>query len=198
MSLQILTLISWISVQLIHKTQRMKIYYFCSCFFCRVKSICLIFASSGQFNEVLTCSYDRQGTAALLFARLLSSHFRLGTSASCNKDLKLSQAKYRIFWSRLFRVFEQWEKWNKCTTGVLHIFTICDEKQQRVYGTGDVYSTIQKREKTSFEVLRFSQSDSSIPASCWVFISVVSQWLQWKHFIKYEAYFQKEVAEWPK
>lgn len=33
---------------------------------------------------------------------------------------------------------------------------------------------------------------------CQVFTSVVSQWLQWKHFIKYEAYWEKEIAEWAK
>lgn len=66
MCFQILTPISWMSVQLIHETQMMKNDYFCFCFFCRIKSICLLLAGSGQFNEVLTCTNDRQGTAALL------------------------------------------------------------------------------------------------------------------------------------
>lgn len=49
----------------------MKNYYFCSCLFCRIKPICHMLAGSGQFNEVLTCTNDRQGTAALLFAECL-------------------------------------------------------------------------------------------------------------------------------
>lgn len=43
-------------------------------------------------------------------------------------------------------------------------FYLCDEKQQGVHGMWLQYLT-EERKKTSIEVLRFSQSDSSIPAS---------------------------------
>lgn len=99
-----------------------------------------------------------------------SPRFRLGTSASCSKDLKLSRLKYRTFWSRLFRVFEQWEKWNWYTIGILHIFLPYVMKSTKEYmgqcmGQETSVNVSQKREKTSLEVLRFSQSSSSIPAS---------------------------------
>lgn len=70
-------------------------------------------------------------------------------------------------------------------------------KSSKEYMGQDMATVPYRREKT--HQLKSWGFVSLIPVFqpvCWVFTSVVSQWLQWKHFIKYEAYLQKEMSAW--